>query len=551
LIAVAGLLALFAHDRRHAIRRYFHGGRAKELGLGKLLLVSFVLLCAVTALLFLSSEGILVDLLDRSPSASANAEFFRKVQTDAEEAAKLGPQQEQQAKAVEQLRKMLESQFSAVLTHTQANTLFKTWWEFWEAATTHEKLRRSLSQDIAEFTQAVAGIESDSSTIDAVVDSTNRWRARANRIAGLIGLAVLSLVVAGAATFARGIQSRTKKRKTTCPLCLSEGQLQHADSEEGSASGRNATSSSMVRCGHVISETPFEECGFDFPAMFQDAPKLCFPTLGVPAAGKTHWLSMVYRQLNLNNDVPPEVEFARIQSSGSNVFDQIVNDILSARQGPAATQVATIPKPVVFNFQDHDGFGKSSILVSLFDYSGEVFQRMSLDDHQRRRALNADGYFAFLDPTRTPDEQANELSKFREDVRVVKKLKAGQQIHCPVALCVPKIDLLSSQGGNVTEHYYQQLGEIGWGMDLTSIQKRSDLMQSLRDTIWPGWEIERQVDDLFGGRYMFFPLTPVGLNEPGVTDLKERNIAPVGILHPLMWLLHMSGHPVLGHHETK
>jgi hypothetical protein len=69
-------------------------------------------------------------------------------------------------------------------------------------------------------------------------------------------------------------------------------------------------------------------------------------------------------------------------------------------------------------------------------------------------------------------------------------------------------------------------------------------MRQLRDTIWPGWEIERQIDDLFGGRYMFFPFTPVGLDGLG-EDLANRVISPVGILHPLLWLLHMNGYPVL------
>ena len=222
--------------------------------------------------------------------------------------------------------------------------------------------------------------------------------------------------------------------------------------------------------------------------------------------------------------------------------------------GPAATQVATIPKPVVFNFLDHDRLGQSNILVNLFDYSGEVFRRMTLEEHQRKRAFTADGYLFFLDPTKTSDEQEKPLTSFRQDVRVVKGLKAGQQIRCPVALCVPKIDLMPDQdyarGGNVVEQFYDELASIGWGMDAASIQKRSELMRDLRDTIWPGWEIERQIDDLFGGRFMFFPLTPVGLNEPGVGDLSQRNISPVGILHPLLWLLHMNGYPVLSSHSS-
>ena len=52
--------------------------------------------------------------------------------------------------------------------------------------------------------------------------------------------------------------------------------------------------------------------------------------------------------------------------------------------------------------------------------------------------------------------------------------------------------------------------------------------------------------DLFGGRYMFFPLTPVGLDGRGETDLSLRTISPFGLLEPLVWLLEMNGYPILG-----
>ena len=43
---------------------------------------------------------------------------------------------------------------------------------------------------------------------------------------------------------------------------------------------------------------------------------------------------------------------------------------------------------------------------------------------------------------------------------------------------------------------------------------------------------------------MFFPMTPVGLDRPGETNLASRIIAPVGTLEPLLWLLHMNGYRV-------
>ena len=100
------------------------------------------------------------------------------------------------------------------------------------------------------------------------------------------------------------------------------------------------------------------------------------------------------------------------------------------------------------------------------------------------------------------------------------------------------------------EQFYADLEDVGWGMDLHSIRLRSDLMRDLRNTVWPSWEIEKAIDDLFGGRYMFFPLTAYGLNEVGETNLKRRNLGALGVLHPLMWLLHMNGYPVLPERPT-
>jgi hypothetical protein len=39
-------------------------------------------------------------------------------------------------------------------------------------------------------------------------------------------------------------------------------------------------------------------------------------------------------------------------------------------------------------------------------------------------------------------------------------------------------------------------------------------------------------------------LTPVGLDGIGIEDLRERVIAPLGLLDPLLWLLHMNGYRV-------
>jgi hypothetical protein len=123
-----------------------------------------------------------------------------------------------------------------------------------------------------------------------------------------------------------------------------------------------------------------------------------------------------------------------------------------------------------------------------------------------------------------------------------------------VALCVSKIDLLAAQpyalpdGSDAIARFYEDLARLdptGEAMTREVMEGRSRLVARLRDTIWPGWQIERTIHDLFGGRYLFFPITPVGLDGRGEADLSLRTIAPFGLLEPLLWLLEMNGHPVL------
>ena len=189
----------------------------------------------------------------------------------------------------------------------------------------------------------------------------------------------------------------------------------------------------------------------------------------------------------------------------------------------------------------------------MFDYTGEVALSQSLKDVQRRRALRADGYLFFLDPTKSSERQEDALNKFRHDLRVLGKVKANKSLQAPVALCVSKLDLLSRDSAadpTFVDDFYEKLHKIdpsGQSMTEKVLQARSELTKELRDVVWPGWRIERLIGDLFGGRIMFFPMTPVGVDNPddlGV-GVQDRVLDPFGIVEPLVWLLHMNGYPVL------
>lgn len=551
LIAVLSLVLVAAHDRRHEMRRRLNGGRARAMGLSKVLAALAMLLALVTLTTFIFGDRVYHWLLRAGTGAHASSR---------DELLAMNHAAADRQKAATERRHKVDADYQRAWEHWQSQEpgaeelpLIAQWKQ---ARSSLEKLTVDLEVDSSVAEQLEADLkELEQLRRDVAVNAEQRnaYHRRKQWIRGGLGVGLLGLATGGGVLFGRGVRRRQEKTSNTCPLCLGEGTFEAVDlSARGvapaSPSGHFALD--MVQCKNVISEHPYEECEFTFMSMYREIAKLCFPTLGIPQAGKTHWLAMVYRELNRGN-YPDVVQFERIKSASSDEFDLVVDEILNKKMGPMATQVGRIPHPLVFNFLDRDRFGASNILVNIFDYSGEVIRSQTIEDRQRQRALDGDGFFFFLDPTEPSETQSQALAGFREDLRRIKGLKAGKQVHIPVALCVSKIDLMVDEpyadpnGGGVIDHFYRELGEIGWSMDLKSIEARSRRMAQLRDTVWPGWQIERQIDDLFGGRFMFFPLTPVGLDGIGQRDLSRRTIAPVGLLDPLLWLLHMNGYPVL------
>jgi len=552
LVAVATLVGLVFHDRRHELRRLLGGGRARKMGLSKFLTATMVVLAVLTLATFLMGDRIYEALLtvglpdEASPRASiqaeqasleAEGEGLQRARRDLEE---------RYGQAEEEYRRKLSG---ALAARNQIPLRFQQFrarvLEVAELTALLDRLPRAMEADLGELEAVNRELETQAETAAKYL-RLRQW------LRGGLGLALIGLAAVGGVLYRRGVEARRQLTANTCPLCLGTNRLEQLPDYARSSGVPGGVD--VVRCKNVISEEPYEECDYTFMDVYRPLVKLCFPTLGVPQAGKTHWLTMLYWQLNRGN-YPRSIQFEKIKSQSSEDFDVIVEEILTTRIGTAATQRDRIPHPLVFNFQDRDRLGRSNVLVNIFDYSGEVTSDMGVEDYRRRRALEGDGFFFFLDPTFPSEPQAKALADFREDIRLVRGVRAGKRVRIPVALCVPKIDLLAGQayalpdGGDAIARFYDDLSQIdptGEAMTTSVIEARSRLTARLRDTIWPGWQIERQIHDLFGGRYMFFPLTPVGLDGRGETDLSLRTISPFGLLEPLVWLLEMNGYPILG-----
>jgi hypothetical protein len=548
MFAVGTLLAVVCHDRRHEFRKMLNGGRPKALGLSKVLTVLLLLLACMTLITFLAGDRIYQALLTVGTGDEASPRSRITQQNAALETRRedLEAGRKELTGAHAALQEAWHNRLSGGLP--ARNRLPEQWQQLRESVLTAsetlamlEVISNGLNADRAELSEKGEELHAQ--------ETATRWYLTVRRwIRGLLGTALLGLTAAGGVWYSAGVVRRRRITADTCPLCLGRGSLQTEQSDPAEVADLD-----IVRCSNLVSQEPCEECDFSFKAAYRTMTKLCFPTLGIPQAGKTHWLAMLYWGLNHGN-YPKTVEFERVRSQSSENFDRIVEEILYSRIGTAATQQDRIPYPLVFNCRDHDPLGRSNLLVNIFDYSGEVTSEMGATDYRRRRALEGDGFLFFLDPTYPSEVQAKALADFREDLRLIKGVKAGRRLRTPVALCVSKIDLLAghgyrlSDGSDAVARFYEDLSRIdpsGESTRRSVLEERSRLTSRLRSVIWPDWQVERQIDDLFGGRYAFFPLTPVGLEGRGEADLSLRTISPFGLLEPLLWLLQMTGHPVL------
>jgi hypothetical protein len=330
-----------------------------------------------------------------------------------------------------------------------------------------------------------------------------------------------------------------------CPRCLNKDTLDFVAPSSDREFDEGQTMFRLKVCN---------ACDYEIRENYIHENRLCFPTVGIRSSGKTHWLLMLYDQIK-NSNIPVASAIRKIPSREDRQFDEMVQRLLYAGGGLAPT-VYGLPNPLTFHVHDADRAGANKSMVNLFDYSGEM-RNFDIDTNEfRRRALMCEGFTLFLDPTQASEgsagliaSQIDCLSKFAEEMHAIRSLPADVPIDLPIAICVSKIDLLTTRSSMSTQAI-PLITTLRQSMtrhvDLSLIHERSQLCAAAISQLFPGWNVERSLRENFGGRYMFFPMSAVGLEEAelGIEDLRKRTIAPCGLIEPLLWLLHMHGYCV-------
>lgn len=388
----------------------------------------------------------------------------------------------------------------------------------------------------------------------------------ANRQAAGWGGVLRLSILAGMAAVALGpllLVRRRAKRKLNlesrlCPQCEALDTVRVPDASEyddereamEDESGPKIQSRLAV-CG---------ECEYEIRENYLRQYRLSIPTLGVRGSGKSHWATVLYDQIK-NANLTVASSLRKLPSPRQDaVFDDLVRQLYKQRTGLTGTNVQRL-RPLVFHVKDADPLGPNKTTLNLFDASGELSQYHIDRDERRLRLLRCQGFTLFLDPTQvivgpwsendqTIADQIDTLTHFSEELHAVRGVPTEQPVDLPIAVCVTKLDLVITQNpiGSQALPFVSELREtIGRDIDLGLIHERSQICARALPLLFPGWNVERSLREQFGGRYMFFPMSPVGLEEHelGQTKLADRSFTPFGVLEPLLWLLHMHGYCVL------
>jgi hypothetical protein len=528
-LAIGSLVVIVIHRNRHQARRVMHGGKAKTFGVwlsrSLTLITGSLVLITVVAFAF---GPMIEDEVRGFVAGRVNPLVDAQTTLDSEITRRDKATQTNQGLKSEWETYIADLEKKAA--EAGGTTVFGDWVESRRhvqrldaALLWKKKLAEKYLVDLARLSELRDDVNKKRGQITRQTQDRQNMRR---------WLAVILLGVCGGGHFVHWLSVFRQRAAVAalCPQCLSIDSLVPSPPPP----------KGMWECS--ADDEVEGACDLKLWGRYRRMIKVGFPTLGIPSSGKTHWLAMVYRQIALGN-YPSEANIRPIDSPTTDDFDYRVDGILEGL-GTTATDYARLPRGLPFEFEDVDAWGKTEAMVHIFDLAGETIQR-DISNPRVVRALQSHGFLFFLDPT---DEagvrpQMKALQKFRDGVAAV----IGPRLKIPVALCISKIDQLPNQkfgqGDNIRQ-FYEDIRKVGQTFSLEAMEERSRIVSRLRDTMWPGWMIEDEIRKIFGGRHLFFPMTPVGLENIGETDLKKVDVKPFAIHEPLFWLLHMSGYPV-------
>lgn len=367
----------------------------------------------------------------------------------------------------------------------------------------------------------------------------------------LVGAAVTWSFVTALATGRIHWKSRPR-RMTVCPACsgTSEGFAPDDKTEEGV----NAKPDTIMVCPHVISESPFLECGYSVPRSLLDVPWLRVRGVGgTCSAGQTMWNAACFGLVDPFCSTT-KVEMETIPCGAAEELGRTWEDVSLHRTGTKATQTSVIPRPWLMQVRPARS-RRQRFVVAVSDFAGEVARRSTCSG-QYDLLLDAECHLFFVDPNWPEKDQLSVFHQFLVNVRGRRGLANSDRPIGPIAVCIPKCDLLSDSVARADQatRFIQQLrssGPCDTATTLGAIRGRHELVVNHAGILPCIEKLTRRLQtDCGPDGFMFFPMTAVGLSPDGKPDasaysLADQPIVPWGVLDPLLWLIHTSGFEAL------
>jgi|GEM_PF-4645328 len=266
--------------------------------------------------------------------------------------------------------------------------------------------------------------------------------------------------------------------------------------------------------------------------------RLLFSTVGETNGGKTQWLITLNDMINHSN-LPSQWKLF------PSLVPEVQEHLTSIMKSTRSTGKGLVTPPdrannLPLTFEEH-GILPSRKFIGICDYGGEWTGVREDTQVSRRRALASDGFLYFLDPTQSGDQYQRLMefhSQLKEEADVNNNKKSLDK---PVAVVLSKIDLVDEASGALMDSLRATLNAKTINLNL--IYDRSQCVVDHLQHIFPDWDVERRLREVFGEKYCFFPMSTVIItpDENGVDEDPRRFQKPIGVFEPLMWLLHMRG----------
>lgn len=302
---------------------------------------------------------------------------------------------------------------------------------------------------------------------------------------------------------------------------------------------------------------------------------------GRPTAGKSTMLAALLSSVQQGR-TPDQLGILSIDHGGpAGRWENRIETYRSNQVPPRDQDTARLLEPFVLDVRHGSWLRRLDYHLAVSDTAGELLTMVKgATDPQRRRCIQQTFMVVVVDPVgekmgerpmlRTePTQDLHPL--FSDEKRIADEGLFDS--HPPVAFVLSKLDLLFAatedhpQQRQFVEYFYRRLEEIDAKYDyyycrrraispcddyyvsLALMEERSSATLEFVEHLWPQWSAARQLRKIFADRFLWFPISSIGLKheELNLPGLQHRSLDPYGLGEPFVWGLHRTGFEHLSH----